>query len=325
LSVAGGGEIDIEGDENLAAARWVLAVEEGLDSEQSAAFHAWLAARPERAELIARQAALQTLAPQLKAAGVGSRRRLLVGVGAAAGMSVLGAALMVRAPWEDESAEYTTATGEVRAFELSDASRLWLDTRTHISTRLTRAQRNVTLETGRVYVEVAHAPNRPFIVRGAHFEARAIGTAFEATMLEARAGVMVMEGVVRLSPPSAESSIDLVAGEGAWIAASGEVTRISAPPPQIAAWRERRMVLLDRRLDEALTELSRYFDRPLTVDDDVLAARRISLSFSIADMDEAGAARIIARAVGADVADRASSVILFGHAALESDASAEPH
>jgi ferric-dicitrate binding protein FerR (iron transport regulator) len=71
------------------------------------------------------------------------------------------------------------------------------------------------------------------------------------------------------------------------------------------------MVLTDRRLDMALAELSRYFDRPLTVTDPRLAARRVSLSFSLADLDESQAARIVADAVGADVARQANGGVLL--------------
>ena len=41
-------------DDDLAAARWVTAIERGLEPSQTEAFHAWLAARPDRAERIAR-------------------------------------------------------------------------------------------------------------------------------------------------------------------------------------------------------------------------------------------------------------------------------
>src|SRR5262249_12588505 len=163
----------------------------------------------------------------------------------------------------------------------ADASRLWLDTRTRITANMARERRDIQLAAGRLFVEVAHDPQRPFRVRGAAFEARAVGTAFEATVFEDRAGVAVAEGVVRLTPRAGAPAIDLAAGQGCWISSAGEVTRTSAAVLSIGAWRQRRMVLSDRRLDAALAELSRYFERPLTVADAQLAARRITLSFSI--------------------------------------------
>ena len=90
-------------------------------------------------------------------------------------------------------------------------------------------------------------------------------------------------------------------------------------PP--ALW-QRRMVLSDRRLDAALAELSRYFDRPLTVADAQLAARRVTLSFSIDGLDEEDAARILGDAVGAGLTDQTSAGILFSPAPHDSDASA---
>lgn len=303
-----------EEDDELVAARWVLAIDAGLEPGATEAFHAWLAERPERADLIARQAALQALAKSARRddRGATSRRRLLIGGGLAVGAAALtGAAVILRSPEAGAGEAYETAVGEVRVIDLADASRLWLDTRTHVTARMTRTSRLVTLAAGRVFVEVAHEPGRPFLVRGAQFEARALGTAFEATAFANRTGVSVTKGVVRFTAHDRGPAIDLAAGEGAWINGAGEIERVSTAAPDVGAWRERRMVLTDRRLDAALVELSRYFDRPLTVADPGLAARRVSLSFSLADLDETEAARIVADAVGADLSRQANGGVLI--------------
>lgn len=303
-----------EEDDELVAARWVLAIDEGLEPGATEAFHAWLAERPDRADLIARQAALQALAKSARGddRGVATRRRLLIGGGLAAGAAAFGGvAVILRSSETGRSEAYETAVGEVRAVDLADASRLWLDTRTRVTARMTRASRLVTLAAGRVFVEVAHEPGRPFLVRGGQFEARALGTAFEATAFANRSGVAVTKGVVRLTARHGGPAVDLAAGEGAWITGAGEIERVSTTAPGVGAWRERRMVLTDRRLDAALAELSRYFDRPLTVADPALAARRVSLSFSIADLDETAAARIVADAVGADLSSQANGGVLL--------------
>lgn len=313
-------------DEDLAAARWGMAVDAGLDAAQTEAFHAWLAGKPDRAELIARQAMLQDIAKQAgqqklagretprsvrpgNSNGPGTRRRFLAGGLIATGAVALGAVAftvgMPRLP--DTPAEiYQTATGEVREIELADTSRIWLDTQTQVSVTLSSDRRDVALTAGRLFVQVAHDRQRPFTVQGAGFEARAVGTAFEAAVLDGRTGVSVTEGLVRLTPASGPS-IDLAAGECAWITPAGAISRTDTPVRSIAAWRDRRIVVSDRRLDAVLAELSRYFDRPLSVADQQLAARRVSLSFSIQDLGAADAARIIARAVGAEVADRADA------------------
>lgn len=301
-----------EEDDDLVAARWVLAIDQGLAPGGVEAFHAWLAERPERGDLIARQAALQALAKSALPADrlSPSRRGLLIGGGLAAGAAVFGGAVVVLRSSETPPGQtYRTAVGEVRAVALADNSRLWLDTRTEVTARMTRTSRLVTLTAGRVFVEAAHEPERPFLVHGAQFEARALGTAFEATAFADRTGVAVTRGRVRFSPRHGGSALELAAGEGVWIVASGAIERVSAPA--VGAWRDHRMVLTDRRLDAALVELSRYFERPLRVADPRLAARRVSLSFSIADLDEGETARIIADAVGADFTRQANGDILL--------------
>ncbi|HEV7690144.1 MAG TPA: FecR domain-containing protein [Hyphomonadaceae bacterium] len=334
--------------DNFAAARWVMAIEEGLSPEHAEAFHVWLAARPERAELIARQAALPGMArhaqrqAQLEGAAqrlaqqdlarrraneqaLRSRRRFLVGGAIAAGAAALAvAAVMAPRDRGEHTAEvvpeelYETTSGEVRVFDLADASRIWLDAHTQVSVRMTRKQRDITLAAGRLFVDVARDPDRPLFVRNGQFEARAVAAAFEATAFADRTGIAVTEGIVRLTGGRGGRAIDLGKGQCAWLSASGEIATSSASA--IAAWRQRRMVLSDRRLDAALAELSRYFNRPLTVADAQLAARRITLSFSIADLTEAEAARIIANAVGADLSDQANAGILLSPAAGGADA-----
>lgn len=313
-----------EGDDELAAARWVLAIDEGLAPGGVELFHAWLAERPGRADLIARQAALQVLAQSGRRGRASpSRRSLLIGGGLAAGAAVFGgAAVILRSGRLGGGEAYETAVGEVRAVALADTSRLWLDTRTRVVARMTRASRLLNLDAGRMFVEVAHEAARPFLVRGGKFEARAVGTAFEATAFPNRMGVAVIEGVVRFRPRDGGTALDLAAGEGAWISGAGEVQRVSAAG--VGAWRDHRMVLTDRRLDAALSELSRYFDRPLTVADPGLAARRVSLSFSIAGLDEREAARVIADVVGADLASQANGGVLLRPAAAKGDREAGP-
>lgn len=308
-----------EEDDELVAARWVLAIDEGLEPGGAELFHAWLAERPERADLIARQAALQGLAKSVRRdhGGSPSRRRLLIGGGLAAGAAVFGGAAVILRPGRPGGGEaYETAVGEVRTIALADTSRLWLDTRTRVVARMTRASRLVRLDAGRMFVEVAHEAARPFLVRGATFEARAVGTAFEATAFPGRMGVAVTQGVVRFRPRDGGQTVELAAGEGAWISGSGEIQRVSSAG--VGAWRDRRMVLTNRRLDAALAELSRYFDRPLTVADPQLAARRVSLSFSIAGLDAREAARVIADVVGADLATQANGGVLLRPAAARS-------
>lgn len=315
-------------DDELAAARWMLAVEAGLDPAQTDAFHAWLAARPERAELIAQQAMLHDLATQAASQKLAGRaraegprslpkRRFLLGGMVAAGAAVLAAIVLVvntappsGGPAPRNIGNFATATGEIRLVELADTSRLWLDAQTNVSTSIGLDHRDVTLASGRLFVDVAHDAERPFIVQAGHFKARALGTAFEAVAFADRTGISVAEGVVRLTTLDGKV-VDLAAGEGAWVSDSGELTRVIAAKRNVGAWRERRMVISNRRLDVALAELSRYFERPMRVMDEQLAARRVTLSFSIADLAAEDAAQIIARAVGAEVTGNAPTGIVL--------------
>jgi transmembrane sensor len=82
---------------------------------------------------------------------------------------------------------------------LSDGSVLDLNRGAHVVVQFTAAERRVLLVQGEAQFAVAKNPARPFVVRAAGVEVRAVGTAFNVKLAGPNLEVLVTEGTVHVS------------------------------------------------------------------------------------------------------------------------------
>ena len=81
----------------------------------------------------------------------------------------------------------------------------------------------------------------------------------------------------------ANERVRLGAGERAAVTPSGIQTNTGPPIEAVLAWTERRLVFQDQPLDMVIQEFNRYRTHPLVLDDQGLAALRISGVFDLSD------------------------------------------
>ena len=86
---------------------------------------------------------------------------------------------------------------------LSDGSVLDLNRGAHVVVQFTAAERRVLLVQGEAQFAVAKNPARPFVVRAAGVEVRAVGTAFNVKLAGPNLEVLVTEGTVHVSQQTA--------------------------------------------------------------------------------------------------------------------------
>lgn len=101
------------------------------------------------------------------------------------------------------SAEYRTAIGEQQDVSLPDGSSILLNTHTSLNVQFSKERRSVFLDAGEAHFEVAHDPDRPFVVATKVGVVRAVGTAFTVYVRddEETEGT-VTDGVVEVSQVS---------------------------------------------------------------------------------------------------------------------------
>lgn len=203
-------------------------------------------------------------------------------------LAVLGClSLLLLAGWQlpkqlqNWRSDYHTAAGQQLSVELTDGSRLMLNTDTALAVRFIGSQRRIELLRGEAYFEVAPNKQRPFIVDGGDAEARAVGTAFSVRKHAENLRIAVSEGIVEVSADSAstlvrtEQQVDVM------------LTRIqpvlNAANDDAFAWQRRQVVFNRQPLAEVLDEVNRYRTGRIVAVNPALAERVLSGVFNVAD------------------------------------------
>ncbi|MFC7287121.1 FecR family protein [Herminiimonas glaciei] len=182
-------------------------------------------------------------------------------------------------------ADYRTAIGEQRVIELSDQSRITLNTQSAIDIDFSGRQRRITLQRGEIMIDVAKDSRRPFIVETAHGTARALGTQYIVKREADATRVTVLESSVQACAAKVDACVTLTPGEQTTITPDA-VQPVSAVNVQAAAaWSKRMLVVDDQPLAQVLTELARYRYGRIVFNADEIAGLRVSGVYALDDTD----------------------------------------
>lgn len=187
--------------------------------------------------------------------------------------------------------DYVTGIAELRHELLEDGSVLTLGASSRVTVKFTESKRQVMLERGEVFFEVAKDAGRPFVVSVGGGQVRAVGTAFNINKRNDSVTVSVVEGIVKVTrnlnaademPVSGDTSREtdllhearlehgqqlLYDNAGQWRAVlNGKL------PERATAWREGRLAYVNERLGAVLQDVNRYTHRKLVLGDKTLAA-----------------------------------------------------
>jgi transmembrane sensor len=298
------------------ASAWRVQLAEA-GAESSGAFEAWLAEHPANEAAWRRIQAPWALvgehatAPELMAVRTaalndarrqGRRRwsgRFLAARAAAAGLAlaVLVAGAFGLAAWQQGRPDvYATTLGERRVIPLADGSRVTLDSGSEVRIRYSDDARRLELKSGQARFDVARDERRPFLVQARDQTVVATGTAFNVDLLGPKVLVTLIEGhVVVLGAGRAAHDADepritpsprvaLQAGQQLVVAAAAVPTLETVSLQQTSAWETGQLMFEDEPLGAVAERVSRYTDRPITVEPSA-AALRISGVFRAGDVD----------------------------------------
>ena len=275
-----------------AAAQWYVDLARGTEAMREA-HRQWLHDDPRHAQAWGRVERLQAAFGQLDArvarpalqSSRAKRREVLKVLALLIGSSALLSIGARMDPWRKMMADYATGTGERLPVTLSDGSRIVLNTCTALDISFDENLRRVVLREGEVFIQTAPDPlARPFIVRTAFGDLRALGTRFLVRINPASARVSVLEHAVEWrSPLPGSTPVRINAGQQ--LDFSSTVAGVPVPLAKGAdAWRDNLLVVSDWRLGDVIAELSRYRAGHLGCDAGV-AELRISGSFQLGDID----------------------------------------
>lgn len=207
--------------------------------------------------------------------------RVLALVGTVAPAAYLGWRHM---PWQQWTAEHSTATGERRSVTLADGSEVLLNTASALDVAFDTHERLLRLRAGEVLITTAQdSAARSFRVETPGGWLRALGTRFALRLLdEGTVHLAVAEGAVEVTPHHGAQRV-LQAGAQCRFTAAG-VQAPTALGEQALAWAQGVLYADGMRLDDFAAELARY--RPGVVRcDPAVAALRISGAFQLNDTE----------------------------------------
>lgn len=274
------------------ASLWAARLEGGvLEASDRAALDAWLAAKPAHRALLSDycqfSADLEHQLPALVSSGavqmpVAPRRSrwsvswLSLGTGTLAAAAAVALGLWIAQPTTQKTEVLSSSVAQLKAFTLSDGTRVELNAQTSLLVEHTGDERRVRLASGEAYFAVAKDPSRPFIVETPTGSVRVTGTVFSVrTDKTSELEVTVAEGSVQVRPsdtdgtgprpPSAltgGTNNHLVAKSGSGVT----VRTLTANGVEDAlAWRQGQIVTNNIPLRAALARFAQYNGRGITV------------------------------------------------------------
>lgn len=202
---------------------------------------------------------------------------------------------------------YETEIGEQSVLNLSDGTRIVLNTNSLLVVGYTKNNRLLRLERGEIHVNVAHDPDRPLSVMVGEKVVQAVGTEFNLEITsDQNVELVVTDGVVMIGvleapisqlPPDKPvllqpSSTLVAAGQEIEIdtidvsATALEKKEIKAEEIAVRlSWRNGNLIFRGESLEDAVTEVGRYTAVEFVFLDDNAKQKRLSGMFKAGDVD----------------------------------------
>jgi transmembrane sensor len=200
----------------------------------------------------------------------------------------------IRQLWRGPATQIATVQterAEDREISLRDGSQLTVGAESLVNVEITEAARNVVLESGVAYFEVAQDARRPFVVRAGEGVITALGTAFNVRHVGERTVVTVTEGKVKVvAAPvgGAGQASETILSAGHQLSYGSRMQPLlTSPDPTIAtAWRGGRLKYLDEPLKFVVPDVTRYARRQITIEDPAIGELRYTGTVMPAEIDD---------------------------------------
>jgi len=203
--------------------------------------------------------------------------------------------------------KYQTEIGAREVVALKDGSRVTLNTATRVRAELAAGPREVWLDGGEAYFEVAHDAAHPFIVHAGKHDITVLGTKFTVRRDGDDVRVQVTEGRVKVAAGKAPATV--LARNDAAIAEADGVLVTHKTAKQIEAdlnWLQGKLVFDQITIGDAAREFNRYNRRQLIVQDAEAARIEIGGVFDANNVD--AFARLLGASFQLDVQTRGDEI-----------------
>lgn len=285
------------------AADWLFRIESDPQIGVSVEFEQWLMASPQNLQAYDKiqqtweaTAALgdapdiQALtspkaANENKATSPRGRRMLMGSMGAAAACLAASTILYISSSESTYTQNYAADIGQIAHFTLPDNTQLTLDSGSTAQIYQSKKERRITLNKGRLFVDVTPDKKRPFTVEASNTTYTALGTSYSVFKDLNFTTLEVYEGIVRFQQ---EAQSPLIANAGTGIKASPttkpSLYEIKATPKAKPNWSDDRITFDNVSLSHAIAAFSRYTPKEIEITDISLQNHKISGAFALTDI-----------------------------------------
>lgn len=149
---------------------------------------------------------------------------------------------------------------------LSDGTKVWLNADTYLVFPSAFDKRERVVEVaGEAFFEVVHNEGWPFVVRMDKSMVKVLGTSFNINTYNQRNTTTLAEGVVELV--SERGNYRLKPGEQG-VVENGKVSVATVDVREYTSWKDGFFIFRNRRLEDVLTVLSRWYDLQVSYQND---------------------------------------------------------
>jgi transmembrane sensor len=185
---------------------------------------------------------------------------------------------------------FDTGIGGYRIVPLVDGSRIELNTATILRTLISKQRRDVWLDRGEAFFEVAHIEGSAFVVHAGPRMITVVGTEFSVRRDGDKVTIAVVKGRVRVEDTTrGESSAATTVTPGDVAIGLGASTMVISKPVAAVedklSWRDGRLVFNGSSLAEVAEDFNRYNRQQLLISDPSVAAIRISGTFKASNVE----------------------------------------
>lgn len=185
-------------------------------------------------------------------------------------------------------ADVRTGTGEWLERRLDDGSLVKLNGRSAVDLQFDARQRTLRLVQGEILVDVAADSARPFVVKTAFGEIRALGTRFIVREDEHATLLLMVESKTAVTAQDSAQPVQVSAGQQVRVDANGVGTPVTLRIPDLEqAWSHHRLVAQDQPLPDVLADLSRHHRGYLHFDAEALQDIKVSAVLPLDDPSRA--------------------------------------
>ncbi|MBC9930267.1 FecR family protein [Chitinophaga qingshengii] len=211
-------------------------------------------------------------------------RRLLI---RAAAIVVIG---LLSYNWWQHNSGTSIATGDTKdSILLPDGSRIFLNAHTvvYYARNYGHGSREVSLQSGEAYFEVAQQENNPFTVHAADVDIKVLGTAFNVhRSANGQVDIFVTSGRVKAENKHGSSMVLQAGAQVTSSEKSPDIRPVTTSPENVLAWKTNRLVFNQMPLSQVAVVLANYYQLDVVVTDSVVSHKVLQATFNNKSLDE---------------------------------------